>query len=262
MRVERVLCPNPGPYTGSGTNTYVIADSGVALILDPGPIIGIHLDAIRHALGSDEVIGIAVTHTHPDHAPAANPLGNEFAVPVYGFRPGPEFEPSDTLAHGDVLEVGSYSLSVIHTPGHTDDHLCYLGDDVLFSGDHIISGSTVILEDATAYMESLRVVDMVTPEVILPGHGERIEDGPAAIQAYIAHRTMREGQFVAAIAAGASSVGDIVDAVYTGLASALVPAAMHQVGVVLQKLAKEKRIDEWDGNVLAATRLSLSTGPS
>jgi glyoxylase-like metal-dependent hydrolase (beta-lactamase superfamily II) len=259
MRVERVLCPNPGPYTGPGTNTYVIADDGVALILDPGPIIDIHLDAIRHALGSDSPMAVAVTHTHPDHAPAANPLGDEFGVPVYGFAPGLAFEPTETIADGDVVTVGSADLKVLHTPGHTDDHICYLGDDVLFTGDHIISGSTVILEDATAYMQSLELVERVTPDLILPGHGDRIPDGRLAVQAYIAHRRMREDQFVAAIADGAATVGDIVDAVYEGLASSLVPAAMHQVGVVLLKLAKDGRIAAWDGDVLAATRLSVGT---
>jgi len=259
MRVERVLCPNPGPYTGPGTNTYVIADDGMALILDPGPIIDSHLEAIRHALGSDSPVAVAVTHTHPDHAPAANPLGSEFGIPVYGFAPGLQFEPTDTVADGDVVRIGSTELTVLHTPGHTDDHICYLGEDVLFTGDHIISGSTVILEDASAYMDSLEAVEKVTPELILPGHGERITDGPSAVQAYIAHRRMREDQFVSAIANGATTVGDIVDMVYEGLASALVPAAMHQVGVVLLKLAKDGRIAAWDGDVLAATRLTVGT---
>ena len=121
MAIERVVAPNPGPFTGSGTNTYVISSAGEALVLDPGPIIAEHLSAIRAALTNLIPAGIVVTHTHSDHAPAANELGRELDVPVYGFAPGDGFKPTVALEDGADIRFGSRRLVAVHTPGHTDD---------------------------------------------------------------------------------------------------------------------------------------------
>lgn len=246
MSITKVLAPNPGPYTGPGTNSYVVADNGYAVVLDPGPIIDTHLGAIEHAVGDNDVAAVIVTHTHPDHAPAANPLGRRFSVPVLGYAPGPEFDPTDLVGDGDRVAVGERDLVAIHTPGHTVDSLCFRYGDVLFTGDHIMGGSTVIIEDAAAYMASLERVSALGRLAIRPGHGDDIEDGKTLVDAYIAHRRQREKQIVAAVAAGAEDVADVVDVVYAGLDPALVPAAQHQVRVQLVKLVDEGRIVEAD----------------
>ncbi len=243
MRVERVLAPNPGPYTGPGTNTYVVEDDGRSVVIDPGPVLDLHLAAIEYALGETAPLAVLVTHTHPDHAPAANPLAARLDVPAYGFDRGPSFEPDSRLADGDTIAVGRTELTVVHTPGHTADHICYLGGAVLFTGDHIMGGSTVIIEDAAAYMDSLHKVLALQPEHLYPGHGPEIPDAAKMVEAYIAHRTMREDQIVASVAAGAGTVEDIVSTVYAGLDAALVPAATMQVKTQLRKLAAEGRLE-------------------
>ena len=237
-----MLAPNPGPYTGPGTNTYVVADGGLSVVIDPGPVIESHLTAIEHAVGGTKSIAVLVTHTHPDHAPAANPLAARFGVPAYGFDRGPSFEPDHRLRDGDVVPVGNTKLQVVHTPGHTPDHICYLADGVVFTGDHIMGGSTVIIEDAVDYLASLRKVQALVPAHLYPGHGPEIPDAAAMVNAYIAHRVAREEQIVAAVREGATSVPAIVSVVYAGLDAALVPAAAHQVDVQLQKLAAEGRV--------------------
>ncbi len=243
MRIDRVLAPNPGPYTGPGTNTYVVFDGGRSVVIDPGPIIDAHLGAIEHALADSAPTAVLVTHTHPDHAPAANPLAQRLGVPALGFAPGPQFEPDGLLADGDEVEVGAARLTVVHTPGHTPDHICFLSQGVLFTGDHIMGGSTVVIEDAAEYMASLHRVRALVPTHLCPGHGPEIPDATSMVDAYIAHREQREREIVAAVAAGARSVEDVVATVYAGLDASLVPAATHQVGIQLEKLYSEGRVE-------------------
>lgn len=237
MRVERILAPNPSIYTGSGTNTYLIADAGEALILDPGPVISSHLEAILLALGELTPVGVVATHTHPDHAPLSNPLASELDVPVYGFGPGPQFEPDVRIGDGETVPVGSTELVAVHTPGHTADHLCFLHGEMLFTGDHIMEGSTVIMEDAAAYLDSLYRVRDLGVGHLEPGHGAAIDDAGRTIDDYIEHRLMREQQIVAAVKAGASTIDAIIDSVYAEIPEALRPAAAHQMKVQLDKLA-------------------------
>ncbi|MDH5373913.1 MAG: MBL fold metallo-hydrolase, partial [Acidimicrobiia bacterium] len=155
MEIQRLLAPNPGLFTGPGTNTYVLRSGGAVLIVDPGPIEPSHSTAIVEAIGTSEVRGILVTHSHPDHAPLANPLGRELDAPVYGYEPGPQFDPDVRIGDDATIPLGSDSLTVLYTPGHSGDHLCFLAGDVLFTGDHIMGGSTVVVEDMVAYLASL-----------------------------------------------------------------------------------------------------------
>jgi glyoxylase-like metal-dependent hydrolase (beta-lactamase superfamily II) len=252
-QIELVRAPNPGPYTGPGTNTYVIASAREALILDPGPIIPRHLDAIRAALSDMTPVGVVVTHTHPDHAPAANGLGRELDVPVFGFAPGDGFEPTNRLEDGSSIEFGNDRLVAIHTPGHTADHLCFRLGEILFTGDHIMGGSTVIIEDAAAYLASLRKVEELDPARLYPGHGPELEDARSVIAEYIAHRIEREQQILAAIGSGSSCIGDIVDAVYEGLDSSLRRAAAFQVHTQLMKLRDEGKVSLGTGGADEAT---------
>jgi glyoxylase-like metal-dependent hydrolase (beta-lactamase superfamily II) len=237
VKVEVVLAPNPGPYTGPGTNSYVISDGGEALVLDPGPILSAHEAAIVAALGSLTPVGVVATHTHPDHAPMCNPLAERLGVPVLGWGPGPAFDPDIRLTDGGTIAVGTAELGAVHTPGHTADHLCFLLGARLFTGDHIMSGSTVIIEDAAAYLDSLYLVRDLGIDRLEPGHGPARDDAAAVIDEYISHRRMRERQLLDAVHGGARTIGDLVDEVYAEVPADLRPAALHQVHVQLVKLA-------------------------
>lgn len=237
--IERVLAPNPSMYTGPGTNTYLLSDGTDVIILDPGPVIDAHAAAIIAAVGDRQPVGVVVTHTHPDHAPMANPLALTFDVPVLGFAAGPEFVPDVTIADGANIVFGSREITAVHTPGHTPDHLCFRLDETLFTGDHIMEGSTVIIEDATDYLDSLYLVRDLGVARIEPGHGSAIDDAGAVIDEYIDHRLKRERQIVASVHDGAGTIGDIVDVVYAGIPAGLRFAAIHQVGVQLTKLSRD-----------------------
>lgn len=242
MIVETVLAPNPGIYTGPGTNTYLIADDGEVAVLDPGPIIDRHRLAIAEAIGDRTPVAVIATHTHSDHAPLANPLAERLGVPVYGNRPGPDFNPDVHLSDGDHVRVGAATIEAVHTPGHTSDHLCFRLGDRLFTGDHIMGGSTVIMEDAAAYLESLYRVQELGVSRIEPGHGLPMDDAGAVIAGYIEHRLAREREILASIRAGASTVAEVVDAVYALVPVGLRPAATHQVVVQLRKLYADDEV--------------------
>ena len=212
--ISRILAPNPGLYTGPGTNTYIIESDGEVLVLDPGPVIEAHAVEIVKALEGLRPVAVVATHTHPDHAPLANPLASTLGVPVYGYQEGPHFLPDVTVADGETVDVGSIELLAVHTPGHTPDHLCFRIGDVLFTGDHIMGGSSVIIEDAAQYLDSLYLVRDLEVARLEPGHGDAMDDAASVIDDYIDHRLERERQILVAISGGASSIGDIVDVLH------------------------------------------------
>lgn len=242
MKIRRVRAPNPGLFTGPGTNTYILADGGEALVVDPGPVIDVHEAEILRALGDLTPVGVLVTHTHPDHAPLANPLADRLGVPAHGFADGPQFVPDLRIVDGGVIDFGDHTVTAVHTPGHTPDHLCFLVEDTLLTGDHIMEGSTVVIEDARAYLDSLYLVQDLGVSRIEPGHGSSIDDAGRAIADYIDHRLERERQIVAAVTNGASTIGAIVDVVYEGLPVGLRPAAVHQVAVQVRKLSEDSAV--------------------
>ena len=242
MTVERVLAPNPGIYTGPGTNTYLVCDRDQVAILDPGPIIDSHLLAILDAVGDRTATAVIATHTHPDHAPLANPLADRLGVPVLGNRPGPGFDPDIRLSDGSEVVVGGLSLTAVHTPGHTVDHLCFRLAGRLFTGDHIMGGSSVVMEDASAYLDSLYRVQDLGVERIEPGHGDSMDDAAAVIAGYIEHRRAREQEILDIIGGGATTVLDIAEAVYAFVPPDLRQAAIHQVSVQLIKLSADEKV--------------------
>lgn len=237
-----MLAPNPGPYTAEGTNSWVVDSGGELVVIDPGPAIAEHFEAIIREIGDRPVSAIVVTHAHPDHAPLANPLAREFSVAAYGFGPGPEFEPDLCLSDGDSLRFGQETWHVIHTPGHSEDHVCLLVGRILFTGDHIIGGSSVMVAAMTPYLDSLRRLQGLDLERLYPGHGPEIAQPQEVIAWYLAHRLQREAEIIEAIGKGASDVGSIVDMVYSNVDLALHPLAARSVLAHLKKLADDGRI--------------------
>ena len=257
LRIERVLAPNPGPFTGPGTNTWVVGDSQAVVVLDPGPTISSHGDAILATVGDRKVTSVIVTHTHVDHAPLANPLSLDVDAPAIGYAPGPGFEPDVLVGDGSVVEVAGRQLIVVHTPGHSDDHLCFRLGNSLFTGDHIMGGSSVMVEDMGPYLASLDRIHHTGLDRMYPGHGDVMDEPDQVISWYIAHRLERERQIVAAIAGGADSIGTVVETVYADVDTALHPLAARSVLAHLRKLEFEGRVrrtgDDWAASVALIT---------
>lgn len=246
MRIERVLCPNPGPFTGPGTNTYLVGDAVVAVI-DPGPVIGVHREAIERTVGDRRVGAVIVTHTHSDHAPLANPLARDWGVPALGYAPGPGFDPDRMLVDGESIGVGGLDLVAIHTPGHSDDHLCLLSGGVLFTGDHIMGGSSVMVDDFAPYLASLERLSRLDLVRLYPGHGPEIDNPIEVISWYIAHRRQREREILTALGEDGVRVEEVVETVYADVDRSLHPLAIRTVMAHLRKLAGEGRVVEASG---------------
>ena len=205
--IRRLTAPNAGLMTGPGTNTYLLGNREVAVI-DPGPGIESHIDRILAGAGAP-IRWILVTHTHPDHSPAARVLAERSGAERLGIAApdGPHqdktFVPDRSLGEGAALSTGEFELSVLHTPGHASNHLCYLhvGHRCLFTGDHIINGSTVVIDppdgSMSRYLASLERLKDETITCIAPGHGAPIDDPYAAIDWLIAHRLEREAKVLA-----------------------------------------------------------------
>ena len=242
MRIERVLAPNPGPFTGPGTNTWLLESGEDLVIIDPGPLSDQHLSAIVAATAGRSVSSVLVTHGHSDHAPLANPLAKELEVPAYGYSPGPGFKPDLRLSEGSTLQVGEATIEVIYTPGHSDDHLCFVVGRILFTGDHIMGGSSVMVEDMSHYLASLERLQGMQLERLYPGHGPEMDQPQEVISWYIAHRMQREQEVLDAFAKGFTEVEAIVEEVYRQVDRSLHPLAAMSVRAHLLKLEKEGRL--------------------
>lgn len=243
MRIDRVLANNPGPFTGPGTNTWILDDgAGSVVVIDPGPVDTRHATAIMELVGKRSVEAVLVTHTHSDHAPMANPLASDLGVPAVGHASGPDFTPEIRLLDGAVFDVGDLALQVVHTPGHADDHLCFRAGDVMFTGDHIIGGSSVMVDDMGRYLDSLRKLQGGGLQRLYPGHGDEMGDPEQVIDWYLAHRLQRHEEVYRAIADGAVSVPDIVEVVYSEVDSSLHPLAARSVHAHVELLTDQGRI--------------------
>ncbi len=234
MNIRSITAPNPGPFTLDGTRTYLLGES---IVIDPGPSIGSHLDAIAAAM--PRLRSIFITHRHGDHAPGAVPLKARTGAQI--LAPAGVLDETDRIvADGEVIE----GLEVLATPGHTAEHVCYLtesGD--LFTGDTILGfGTTTIFPpdgNMRDYLASLRKLRAREPKRIWPAHGPTREDALALIDEYIAHRLQREQQVLAAMAGGARTSAEIRKVIYPDLDPRLEKAAEIQIGAHLEKLREE-----------------------
>jgi glyoxylase-like metal-dependent hydrolase (beta-lactamase superfamily II) len=233
--VWRIVAPNPSPLTGPGTNTYVVGDRR-RTVIDPGPVDAAHIDRILEVCGGG-VERIVCTHSHPDHSPGAVPLRERTGALVFGM-PAPDdgyqdesYSPDRDLADGDSLEDGDTRLRILHTPGHASNHVCLLNEarGLLFTGDHLMSGSTVVIlppdGSMRLYLDSLRRLRELEVADLAPGHGSLIGGAIAEIDRVLRHRLLRESKVVSSLRArGAATLDAILPEVYDD-----VPKFMHRV---------------------------------
>lgn len=251
--VRRLVARNPGFMTGPGTNTYLIG-TGPYLLIDPGPEDAVHVERILDAT-ERRIEAVLATHTHPDHSPAAGAIASATGAKVMGKhtpahgRQDAAFAPSRELSDGDVVKVGEFYLRALHTPGHASNHLCYLleGTGLLFTGDHLMQGSTVVISppdgSMSEYLQSLARLQKEPVQRLAPGHGLVIEDAQAEIARIIAHRLQREAKVVERLGrAGAVNIDTLVASVYDDVDPRLHPVAKSSLLAHLLKLEQEGRV--------------------
>jgi glyoxylase-like metal-dependent hydrolase (beta-lactamase superfamily II) len=247
--VTRILAPNPSPFTYTGTQTYLVGTTELAVI-DPGPDDPRHLEALVAAIAGRPVAAILCTHTHRDHSPAAAPLKALTGAPIVGCAPltledaGPRadaafdtgYAPDRVLADGESVSGAGWTLTAVATPGHTSNHLCFAltESDALFSGDHVMGWSTTVVAppdgDMAAYMASLdKLMARERDRTYFPAHGEPIENPRRFVRGLIGHRKQREGQILRLLRADVGAVPDMVQRMYVGLDPRLTGAAGRSV---------------------------------
>jgi len=255
--IRRIVARNPSPFTFKGTGTYVVG-SGEVAVIDPGPDLAEHVEALLAGLKGEWVTHILVTHTHRDHSPAARALQATTGAPTCGFGPHAggkrvetaveeggdwDFVPDVTLRDGDWIAGKDWRLEAVHTPGHTSNHLCFALPDngVLFSGDHVMGWSTSVIAppdgDMAAYMASLEKLLGRCDTVYWPTHGPAITEPHDHVCAFIAHRREREAGILDCLRAGIGRIDAIVERLYVGLQPGLRRAAGRSVHAHLIDLA-------------------------
>lgn len=261
--IRRVIARNPGPFTYTGTGVYIVGRGEVAVI-DPGPDLAEHFDALKAALAGERVTHVLVTHHHMDHSPLAHPLARAFGAKVHGLpapadhgeaaSPGLEegaddrFRPDVTLADGDVIGGPGWTLEAVMTPGHTSNHVCFAlkEENALFCGDHIMGWSTTVITppdgDMGDYFASLAKVRARNFDVLWPTHGAPVREVAPFVDAYVAHRRAREAQILEALDAGLTTIKTMVPSLYAAVDPRLHPAAAHSVFAHMIQLVREGRV--------------------
>jgi glyoxylase-like metal-dependent hydrolase (beta-lactamase superfamily II) len=254
-RVRRLVAPNPGVMTGPGTNTYLLGDEEVA-VLDPGPALPAHIDAILETAG-DRIRWIVCTHTHPDHSPAWQAVAEATGAQVIGSSPPDDmfqddtFKPTLELQHDHVLSTAEFTLRAVHTPGHVGNHYCFFLEEegMLFAGDHIMNGSTVVIippsGDMKAYIDSLKLLLDYPLQFIAPGHGDVMPDPVGTVEWLVQHRLGREQKVVDGLRkTGRVSLDELVKVVYDDVDTSLHKMAKLSLSAHLIKLRQESRAQE------------------
>lgn len=253
--IVRITAPNPGVMTGPGTNSYIVGDRELVLV-DPGPEIEAHIAALAAAVG-ERLRWIVCTHTHLDHSPAARALKAATGARIAGRvtaqdgRQDAGFSPDRALEDGDTVRVEGVTLRALRTPGHASNHVCYLFEEqkLLFTGDHIMQGSTVVISppdgDMQAYFASLEKLFSYELAILAPGHGRLIHTPHEEVRRLIAHRLKREQKVFDALAKKSpATLDELVPVAYDDVPEKLFPVARRSLHAHLVKLAREGRARE------------------
>lgn len=256
--LRRLTAPNPGMMTGPGTNTYIVGGESL-IVIDPGPDIAAHISALTELAGS-RLAWILCTHTHRDHSPGAAELKRRTGARVAG-RPAPDdvrhdetFAPDRVLQDGEVIAAGGVTMRAVHTPGHASNHLCFLWEEqrILFTGDHIMHGSTVVISppdgDMAVYLRSLDRLLHFDIAALAPGHGRIIAEPHDEVRRLVAHRLKRERKVLEAVRAGrGENLEELVKRAYDDAPVRLHAVAQRSLHAHLIKLRDEGQVREEAG---------------
>jgi glyoxylase-like metal-dependent hydrolase (beta-lactamase superfamily II) len=264
--IARVLAHNPSAFTYYGTQTYLVGDEEVAVI-DPGPDLPEHVEALEKAIGGRPVAAIMCTHTHRDHSPASRPLAKATGAPIIGCAPlaletvGPradaafdgDYQPDRVLDDGETVTIDGKGLSAVATPGHTSNHLCFAYERALLTGDHVMGWSTTVVVppdgDMAEYMASLDKLRQRDERIYYPAHGPAVTNPAQYVRHLVGHRMQREKQILTLVGDGPRGIPDIVANAYPGLDPRLVIAAGGSVLAHLVDLEKrglvERQGESW-----------------
>lgn len=261
--IRRVVANNPGPFTFKGTGTYIIGRGEGLAVIDPGPDMADHLQAILDATHGERISHILITHHHVDHSPLAKPLAAATGAVIYGcavehhhhegevrLEAGHDqsFMPDVSVCGGSTITGHGWTMEAIPTPGHTSNHICYAlkEENALFSGDHIMGWSTTVVTppdgDMGAYLASLDLIKARNFQTLWPTHGPPITEVTPFIDAYIEHRHDRTRQILAQLQAGETHIKAMVPKMYVGVDPRLYPAASHSVLAHMIELAKAGKV--------------------
>ena len=271
--IRRIIAKNPSPFTFHGTGTYIVGHGEVAVI-DPGPNLTQHIDALMKTLKGEVVTHILITHTHRDHSPAASALQDFTGAKTFGFGPHNtqdrnnttqveegadlDFIPDQKLQHGDVLEGRDWHLQALHTPGHCSNHLCFHLEEekALFSGDHVMGWSTTVISppdgNMSDYLNSLRSLLQVEHNSYWPTHGPPIMEPDNFVRSLILHRETREDQILECLKSGKQQIHEIVQTLYANVDSRLHPAAAQSVLAHLTHLVETNRATSTDSSEITS----------
>ena len=272
--IARVLAHNPSAFTYTGTQTYLVGEAELAVI-DPGPGLPKHLEALIAAIGGRPVAAIMCTHTHRDHSPAAQPLAAATKAPIIGCAPlaletvGPradaafdgDYRANRVLEDGQAIEVDGRRLTAVATPGHTSNHLCFADEasSALFTGDHVMGWSTTVVVppdgDMAAYMASLDKLQQRDDRIYYPAHGPPVTNPRQLVRGFIGHRLQRERQILSLLDSGDRTIPEIVAAAYPGLDPRLITAAGGSVLAHLRDLERRGMV-VGDGEIWKRTSLT------
>ena len=261
--VRRLVCGNGGPFTFTGTCTYLIG-RGDVVVLDPGPADAAHIAAIRAATLGENIAAILLSHTHMDHSPGAALLKALTGAPLYGCGPhvaarelglgelnlldasaDRAYAPDYEMRDGDVLEMAGVRLKAVHTPGHTANHLCFTleQEGALFSGDHVMAWSTTIVAPPDGamgdYMASLDRLRRREERIYWPGHGGPVNEPQRFVRALLHHRRAREASILRRLREGDRRIEEIVAKIYENLDPRLRGAAALSVFAHLEELVRQ-----------------------
>ncbi|OFX00229.1 MAG: MBL fold metallo-hydrolase [Alphaproteobacteria bacterium RIFCSPHIGHO2_12_FULL_63_12] len=260
--IRRVICNNPGPFTYTGSGTYLVGrDGGEIAVIDPGPANEAHLDALVRAIGGARVSHVLITHTHSDHCGGARAFAGRVGAPIFGAGAHPvadkkldapaldegadyAFAPDKILRDGDVITGDGWTIGAVATPGHLSNHLCFAlsGEGALFTGDHIMGWATTVIAppdgDMADYFDSLDKLLARDDVIYYPTHGAPIENPKPFVRAIRTHRRIRDGQILDQLKKGRTRIKEITEIIYADIDKRLHGAAALNVYAHLIRLVK------------------------